>query len=782
MQRPLIWHHEKLLTELPSVLALPSPAMTATIGPLLKRHRSAAGLTQEELAERAEVSARTVSDTERGLRTVIYRDTARRLADALGLDDEARIEFEAAARGQRGAPAPATLPVPPTRLIGREQELEVTLAALETDGVRLLTLTGPGGIGKTRIALEAARRARFAGGVFFVSLGATEDPKLVLSAIAHAVGVTWARPPLVPAIADRLQEKNALIVLDTFEHLLGAASDVAELLASCPGLRVLVTSREALHLRGEHEVSIPTLATPNEHSLIDVERAPASALFLERAQAVKPDLVLDEETADVVAAICQRLNGLPLAIELAAARAKHLPLPSLLDQLENKLNVLTGGPRDLPRRQQTMRDTVGWSYDLLDDGERTLFRELSVFAAGCTLDAARAVCSAASDALDLISALVDKSLVHLEPEDARARFRMLDVIREFAGEKLRERNDVDVRERHAAYFLRLASQAEPQFGGSDQEIWFRKLAADQENFRVALQWSIDRHDAETTLLLAGALWQFWRSHGDLAEGRDWMRAGLVLEGSSVPVRAKALWGAAWLAYHHGDYEDTETLGEHLFTLSQGTTDPIIKRNALTIRGIVAMAHGRVQDACALFEEGVQLLRPLGQNWLLATSLLNLGTASVHARDGARARSLLEEAGSVYDRLGDRHFSGRASMQRGFAWMVDGDIGRAASLISEALRTFAELEDAWGTAECLEAMAAVRAAEGSAERAARTGGAAEVLRATITVLPLAWDRVWTESYLEGARESVGTEVWQSAWDAGRAMSLEDALEDALATQS
>jgi transcriptional regulator with XRE-family HTH domain len=235
--------------------------MTATLGTLLKRHRASAGLTQEELAERAEVSARTVSDTERGLRTAIYRDTARRLADALGLDGDSREEFEHAARGRGGPPAPPPLPVPPTRLIGREQELKIALSALENDDVRLLTLTGPGGIGKTRIALEAARRAHFAGGVFFVPLGATQDPTLVLSAIAHAVGVTWARPPLVPAIADRLRGRDLLIVLDTFEHLLDAAADVSELLASSPGVRVLVTSREVLHLRGEHEVSIPTLAT-----------------------------------------------------------------------------------------------------------------------------------------------------------------------------------------------------------------------------------------------------------------------------------------------------------------------------------------------------------------------------------------------------------------------------------------------------------------------------------------------------------------------------------------
>jgi len=756
--------------------------VTENLGTLLKRLRASAGLTQEELAERAEVSARTVSDTERGLRTAIYRDTARRLADALGLVGDAREDFEHAARGARTVTAPPPLPTPPTTLIGREHELEAALAALEKNDVRLLTLTGPGGIGKTRIALEAARRAHFADGVFFVPLGATDDARLVLSAIAHAVGVTWARPPLIPAIADRLRDKNVLIVLDTFEQLLEAAPDIAEILSSSPGVRALVTSREPLHLRGEHEIAIPTLAMPREQTPDDVVRAPATALFIERARSANPDLILDAGTAGIVTEICRRVDGLPLAIELAAARAKHLPLRALNEQLDNKLNVLTGGPRDVPRRQQTMRDTVGWSYDLLDDAERALFSELSVFAGGCTLEATSAVCSAGSGVLDVLSALVDKSLVHLDREEDDARYRMLDVIREFAGEQLGRGNAAGVGARHASYFLGLASKAEPQIGGSHQELWFRRLAADQDNFRIALRSFINQGDAEAALSLAGALWQFWRSHGDIAEGRDWLRAGLALDGGSLPVRTKALWGAAWLAYHHGDYEDAETLGEQLFALSRKTIDPVITRNALTIRGIVAMAQSRFQEARTLFEEAVQLVRPLGQNWLLATSLLNLGTACVHVRDGARARSLLDEARAVYDRLGDQRFSARAAQQAGFAWMADGDIARAESLIATSLRSFWELEDVWGTTEGLEAMAAIRAAEDSSERAARTGGAAEVLRETMTIRPLAWDRIWTQRYMEGARAALGAEAWQMAWNAGRAMSVEDAVEDALGPQS
>jgi transcriptional regulator with XRE-family HTH domain len=328
--------------------------MDRTIGSLLKAHRSSTGLTQEELAEKAEVSARTVSDVERGLRTRIYRDTALRLADALDLGEGDRVEFETASRGRRSQPLQlvSPLPTPPTRLIGRDHEVEMLASALEDPEIRLVTLTGPGGIGKTRLALEAASRARTRDGAAFVQLGTLSDPTEVVREIARAVGVSGARAPTIDAIAERLAGHDILLVLDTFEHVLEAASDVATLLSSTSGATILVTSREALRIRGEREVGVPTLDVPSRSTVDAILASPATALFVERAVEVRPSLTIDEATAETIADICRHLNGLPLAIELAAARVRHVPLQTLRDQLEHALDVLVAGPRDLPMRQR----------------------------------------------------------------------------------------------------------------------------------------------------------------------------------------------------------------------------------------------------------------------------------------------------------------------------------------------------------------------------------------------------------------------------------------------
>jgi predicted ATPase/DNA-binding XRE family transcriptional regulator len=744
-----------------------------TLGSLLKRHRTSAGLTQEELAEKAEVSARTVSDVERGVRTRIYRDTAVRLSDALGLDGTTRTDFETAARGPRAqTPGPAALPsIPPTRLIGRERELEVVLAALERPEVRLLTLTGPGGIGKTRIALEAAVRME---PTFFVQLENTSDPRMVIPAVARAVGVSGTQEPTMEAISERLRDERALIVLDTFEHVLDAASDVADLLAACPGATFLATSRAALRVRGEHEVAIPTLEPPASNNADDVERAPATALFIERARAVKPELVVDDDAAHVVAEICRRVNGLPLAIELAAARVKHLPLAELRDHLEQRLGVLTGGPRDLPRRQRTMRDTVAWSYELLDAGEQALFRDLSVFAAGWTFEGAVAVC-AGTDVLEGLSALVDKSLVFLS-SGPEPRYGMLDVIRGYGAEL---GTDGGAERRHAAYFLSLAELAEPELGGSAQRDWIRRLTSEHENIRAAGRSALLRGDTETALRLVGAVWRFWLLHGDLSEGRRWLREALDLDAGAVsPARAKALWGAAWLAYHLGDYRAAQECGEALLPLAHRSGDRVQLRNALTIRGIVAMAEGRSGEALAPLSEGVDLLRGHGPEWLLATSLLLLGMAAIDAGDDARAKSVLDEAGSLYGELGDQHFGARTVSYSGYAALLRGDRRLAASLFGESLVTFWELEDLWGTAEALEGLATVAGAEGVVERAARNAGAAEALRETTHARPFPSDRAVMDRYLERVRRLVTPQAWEAARQAGRETSVEEAVDYAL----
>ena len=745
------------------------------IGALLKRYRVAAGLTQEELAERAEVSARTVSDTERGLRTSIYRDTAKRLADALGLDEDDKARFEQAARKRIAAPlvgARFSVQAPPTQLIGREPELAL-LSEAWNEGARLVTLTGPGGIGKTRLAQEFAGRGDSAS-TAWIPLGGTDDPRLVLQTIAHAVGAPPGIEP-VSAIADRVNNAGMLVVLDTFEHLLDAAGDVAAFLAACPEIRVLVTSREALHLRGEREIAIQTLELPRGRSLEDVARAPATALLLERLRAVRPETI-DDDAAAVVAEICDRLNGVPLAIELAAARAKHMTLAAVNEQLTRSLDVLTGGARDLPKRQQTMRDTVAWSDGLLDENERKRFRELSVFAGGWTLDAAAAVCEGSSDVLTVVSALVDKSLVILDASGEEPRYRMLDVIREYAAEQRGDEQDAGAR--HMTYFANLAKKAEPELGLAAQDEWFRRLVTEQDNFRAALRWAIERLQVDQGLRMTGDLWQFWRSNGDLNEGRQWLREALAMSGGDQAARAKALWGAAWLAYHQGDFVDAGAQGALLKSLAGSLDDPVITRNALTIEGMVAMAHDRAHDALPPFEQAVSIMRHLGQSWLLATSLLNLGSSYMHTGDEEHAISALEEATALYRRLGDRHFAARATIQLGFAWLESGDRARAGALIRESLIEFTALGDEWGTVEALEATAALHAAQGKPERAARIAGAAAAFRTTMTVLPLPFDIRFTHRWLDVARAE-DEAAFANAWSEGENLSRDEAIEESLA---
>jgi predicted ATPase/DNA-binding XRE family transcriptional regulator len=774
--------------------------MAAPAGELesrLRILRVAAGLTQEELAELAGISARTISDIERGLRTSIYRDTADRLAQALGLMDAERADFEAAARRRTGSElfvtnqvvpdrAPALPPIPLTRLIGRERELLVLTSLLRDRSTRLMTLTGPGGVGKTRLALEAARLvgSDFPDGVFVVELGSVREAEQLLSATVSALDIPAHAAPMFDTLVDRLTGRRSLIVFDTFEHLMPAALLVSKLLGRADGLTVMVTSRERLQLRGEHEFEVPVLAAPPDGAggPNALSWYPAAVLFVERARAVNPDIEVDEAASTAIADICRRLDGLPLAIELAAARLRHLPLEALRTQLGHGLSVLNRGPRDLPARQQTMRAAVAWSYELLPPSEKALFCQLSVFVGGWSAPSAAAVAAqAVAAATDLIARLIDKSLVRLvmaaSPEP---RYEMLDVVREFATETLGESSEADdAHSRHADYFVAFAEAAEREFGSIRQWAAFDRVATEHENLRAALRWLVAQADAERALRLCGALWQFWRSHGDYVDGRAWLRRALALPTPVPPaVRAKALWGAAGLAYHNADYADAERRSAELMSLAAETEDPVDLRNAYTIQGVVAMSQQRFGEAVAPLREALRAAQPLGPCWLLATSHLNLGAAFAHSDNLEAARVHLAEARAIYLEIGDANFAARAGMQLGYVALIGGAASAAREQFVASFIRFRELGDPWGAAEGVEAFSVIAAATGDAENSAVLGGAAQRLRETFGAFALPGDRLVIDRYQLAARNSIEKGSWQAAWQRGYKLTPEQAAEIAL----
>jgi predicted ATPase/DNA-binding XRE family transcriptional regulator len=736
------------------------------LGPVLKQLRTAAGLTQEELAERSGISARTVSDVERGLRTNVYPDTARRLAAALGLQEEARHRLEAIARGRVITPLQpesTALPIPLTPLLGRADELDAVTAALANPGVRLLTLTGPGGIGKTRLALEVAAREQtsFPDGVFLVSLGEVSDPDLVAPAIAKAIGVVEIGEGIPLLIERRLAGCRALILLDTFEHLLPAVLLVYSLLVRAPGSKFLVTSRRRLHLRGEYEFPVPPLDLNS-----------AAALFADRAGAIgnDPEAVLD---------ICRQLDGLPLAIELAAARVKHLPLPALAAQLNHRLRLLTDGPLDLPLRQRAIRETVAWSHDLLTAPERALFRRLAIFSGGWSLASAEAVCDV-REPLAVISTLVDQSLVVLVGNHAAARYDMLDVIREYAAERLLEAGELEsTARRHALHHLELAEEGEANLVGSHQEDWSRQLDLERGNLRRAIAWSIEHADNVLALRFTVALWRYWRHSGEFAEGRRWSEAALAMPGMApASLRAQALWATAFLAYPQGDYKRMAELATEGLDVARQGGDPMDLRNALTVAGQVAMCEGRYADALEPFRQSLDICRRLGLTWQLGTSHLNLGNALLNSGQPAEAERLYVEGLTVYRELGDETFAARMTNTIAHAALAQDDLERADGLARESLIRFAKQRDRMGVAEALQTMAAVAAARADSERAARLDGAAAGIHATIASQPAPFEEAITRPFIDAIRLLGGQERWHADWQEGHELSVDAAIDYAL----
>ena len=478
---------------------------------------------------------------------------------------------------------PNNLPAQPTPFIGREQEVAAVEHLFCREEVRLLTLTGPGGVGKTRMALQVAAELRevFPDGVYFVNLAPIRDPRFVVPTIAQALDLKEiAEQPLLDLLKAFLQGQQLLLLLDNFEQVVSAAIEVAELLAACPQLKVLVTSRMVLHVQAEQEFAVPPLSVPDPRHLPDVvalSQYEALALFIQRAQSVKPEFQLSNANAQAIVEICQHLDGLPLAIELAAARIKLLHPQALLVRLSQRLSVLTSGAQDVPERQQTLRNTIAWSYNLLDAQEQRLFRRLSVFVDGCTLEAIEAVCMTLGDetgsVLDAVASLIDKSLLQqTEQEGEEPRFVMLETIREYGLEVLAASGEMEaVRQAHSAYFLRLAETAEPALEGPHPANWFGWLEREHDNLRAAMHWFLERDEGAMALRLGCALWWFWNSRGPASEGRAFLEQALTSsERVAEDVRAKALYVVGNFAARMGDFDQAKAFCKESLALFQET--------------------------------------------------------------------------------------------------------------------------------------------------------------------------------------------------------------------
>jgi predicted ATPase/DNA-binding XRE family transcriptional regulator len=803
-------------------------------GAKLRELRIAAGLTQEELAERAGLSVRGISDLERGARSHPRFETVRLLADTLELAPEARAALVAAARPPAGTTptnvAPkieiiSTLPVPATRLVGREQEVEEAVALLDQGEMRLLTLTGPGGVGKTRLALEVVSRSVDAERAIFVDLAPISEPSMVATSIVRALGL---RDPgdQEPAelLKAALKDRQMLLLLDNFEQVIKAGSLVSDLLAACPKLKILITSRAPLRLKGEQEFPVPTLALPDSTKKLaafELEESPAVKLFVQRARSADPHFAFDDSSAQSVAEVCQWLDGLPLAIELAAARVKLLRADELLNLMKRRLSLLASGPLDAPERQQAMRNTLDWSYDLLSVDAQTLLRRLSVFAGGCTLEAIEAVCAGGlPDVIGQLGELVDHSLVRRETQlDGTPRFRMQEVVRDYAHELFDQSDEaLAIRRGHAAHCLQLSELAAEQLTGPGQGMWMTRLATEAGNLGVAFEFTIDQQDAESALKLGGNLWPFWARQGRLWEGRTWLeRAIAITNDTPSPARVRALHvlgnlamdlaelqrarsyfeagqnisrgigdeqgimssrnGLALVAWYRGDYDQARALHEENLRALRAQGNRHREAQVLGSLGDIDNAVGRPDEARAWHQEALAIQQQIGDVNGIAYSTLYLAEVACDSAEATTAQLLFERSLALFEDVRDRLGVAYALVGLGRVASLLGDESHAVEHISEALSSRRDFQDRRGIVECIEELAGVATATGEQVEAARLFGAAAAARGVLEMPVPPVRQPIIDAKVEMLRTTLGDIEFESSWAAGQHLSIDQAAAEA-----
>jgi predicted ATPase/transcriptional regulator with XRE-family HTH domain len=792
---------------------------SASFGGRLRQFRLRAGLSQAELAERANLSPSAVTTLERGVRSLPYPRTVDALAEALGLTAAEHADLVAAAQrsarlrqeGPRVAkrlPVPVRLPIWLTSFVGREADVEAVCALLAPNGsaVRLLTLLGPGGVGKTRLAVAAAAALSpaFTDGVVFVDLAPLRDARLVPATIARALGLRegGGRSARDLLLQD-LRERQLLVVLDNFEHLPGALALVSELPRRCPRVALLVTSRSPLRVQGEQRFTVAPLATPRllpgGAARQDVNASPAVQLFLARAQAMVAGFVLTDSNAQAVAGICRRLEGLPLAIELAAARVPLLSPDALLRRLEQRLSLLTGGAADLPERQQTLRRTVAWSYDQLETAQQALFRRLAVFAGGWTLESAQAVCTGANpsaqDVLDGLQVLVDNSLVRrFEDLDAEPRFGMLDTIREYAGEELRDSGELDSsRSRHAEFYARLAEplDAAAAWGRSPAPLLgdraLDRIEADLDNVVAALDWWLTTGRVVEGLRLAVAANWSWSRRGQYTAGRHWLEAMLELaDRSASPAafraeRAVALTEAGTLAGYQGDKEHARAFFRRSVRLWRELDHAPGLALALATLGHAEWVAGDAERAVALLEEALTRSQSANVPHTVAISLRNLGLVARSQGQHARAEALFgEAAGQALAPGWYRGYSLARSLScLGRVAALQHDLPRATTLLRHAFEVIREAGVmGQALADCLDWQAALEAHQGRLGRAVRLFGAAETHWWTSGARRYLPDEPAYAHDVADVRAALDAKTLAAQWAEGAAMDAEQAIAYAL----